>query len=369
MTAEARGSLAQEVRSGENRELRLLAARGLVPVPLEELVTLQVYLAGLDEPEISPVAADSVRQLEPQAAAGVIADAPDEVVTFLARNHPHPSVVQKVLQRRDVSRDLLCELAPDLDEELQEILLLRQDAIVECPEILDALETNRQLSSFAVRRIQEYRQHLVPAARLRQGRAAPEKPLAGALPGSEVEGAASGALGGLSEEAAPETGDLAGAGLDGAELDETELAEMANGLMHPEGFSEVNIRNLPVPVRMQLSRGAPRNLRQVLIRDSNPAVALSVLNNNAITESELEQIASNRSVLEDVLEDICRKPRWMRKYRIVRALVANPRTPVGVAVRLTGQLSVRDLRSLSRDRNIPEAVRATALRLYRIKLK
>ena len=120
---------------------------------------------------------------------------------------------------------------------------------------------------------------------------------------------------------------------------------------------------------MQLSRGAPRNLRQVLIRDSNPAVALSVLNNNAIPEGELEQIASNRSVLEDVLEDISRNPRWMRKYRVVRALVANPRTPVGLAVRLTARLSVRDLRSLSRDRNIAEAVRATALRLYRIKLK
>ena len=59
----------------------------------------------------------------------------------------------------------------------------------------------------------------------------------------------------------------------------------------------------------------------------------------------------------------------MRKYRIVRALVANPRTPVGLAVRLTARLSVRDLRSMSRDRNIADPVRAAALRLYRIKLK
>ncbi len=120
---------------------------------------------------------------------------------------------------------------------------------------------------------------------------------------------------------------------------------------------------------MQLSRGAPRNLRQVLIRDSNPSVALSVLANNAIPESELEQIASNRSVIEDVLEQIARDPRWIRKYRVVRALVANPRTPVGLAVRLTARLSVRDLRILSRDRNVQDAVRATARRLYRIKVK
>lgn len=354
MTAESRDSLAQQVRVGDNRELRLLAAQGLVPVPLEELVTLQVYLAGLDEPGVSPTAVDSLRNLEPQAAAGVIADAPGEVVNFLARNHPHPSVVEKVLQRRDVPRDLLCELAPSLDEELQEILLLRQDAIVERPEILDALESNEQLSAFAARRIQEYRQHLVPSSRPRPKRSMNDEARADGPAQGETETASAGPL--FDQ-------------LDPAEMDEDELAEMTEELMESDGFSEVNIRTLPVPVRMQLSRGAPRNLRQVLIRDSNPAVALSALNNNAIPESELEQIAGNRSVLEDVLEEISRKPRWMRKYRIVRALVSNPRTPVGLAVRLTGQLSVRDLRSMSRDRNIAEAVRATAMRLYRIKLK
>ena len=49
MTAESGESLTQQIRVGENRELRVLAAKGLVPVPLEELVTLQVYLVGLDD--------------------------------------------------------------------------------------------------------------------------------------------------------------------------------------------------------------------------------------------------------------------------------------------------------------------------------
>jgi hypothetical protein len=355
MTAESRESFAQKVRAGENRELRLLAARGLVPVPLEELVTLQVYLAGLDEPEVSTAAAESLRQLEPQAAVGVVADAPAEVVAFLARNHPHPRVVEKVLQRRDVPRDLLCELAPTLDEDLQEILLLRQDAIVEHPEILEALETNEQLSSFSSRRIAEYRQHLLPSSRPREGRSAAE-PQDDEPPKHEAAAADP------SEAAAIDPSEV-------AEMDEAKIAEMAEEVMQTDGLSDVTIRSLPVPVRMQLSRGAPRHLRQVLIRDSNPAVALSVLNNNAIQDGELEQIASNRSVLEEVLEDISRNPRWMRKYRIVRSLVANPRTPVGLAVRLTGRLGMRDLRALSRDRNVADAVRATATRLYRIKLK
>lgn len=356
MTAEVPGTLAQEIRAGDNRELRLMAARGLVPVPLEELVTLQVYLAGLDDPEVSPVATESLCKLDPKIAAGVIPDATAEVVNFMARNHPHPRVVEKVLQRRDVPRDLLRELAPALNEDLQEILLLRQDAIVEDPEILDALESNERLSSFASRRIQEYRRHLVPAADRHRLPESVEVPAAEEA--APAEGAAAGA------EAPPRFDQLGD-----QELDEDQLAAVTEELLKPGGFSEVAIRSLPVSLRMQLSRGAPRNLRQVLIRDANPAVARSTLNNNAIPEGELEQIAANRSVLEEVLEDISRNPRWMRKYRIVRALVSNPRTPVGLAVRLTGRLSVRDLRSLSRDRNVAEPVRAAALRLYRIKLK
>jgi hypothetical protein len=36
-------------------------------------------------------------------------------------------------------------------------------------------------------------------------------------------------------------------------------------------------------------------------------------------------------------------------------------------MRLINRMSVRDLRELSRDKNIAEAVRSTAIRLYRIK--
>jgi hypothetical protein len=81
----------------------------------------------------------------------------------------------------------------------------------------------------------------------------------------------------------------------------------------------------------------------------------------------VEQIASNRSVVEEVLVLVARKRDWIGKYNIMRALVWNPRTPAGTSLRLVTRLAVRDLRELSRDRNIPDAVRSIALRLYRIK--
>jgi hypothetical protein len=129
----------------------------------------------------------------------------------------------------------------------------------------------------------------------------------------------------------------------------------------------MQIRFLPVPVRMRLARGAPRALRAILIRDPNPVVAKEVLRGNTFADSEIERIAMNRGIDEEVLGLIGANREWVSKYRVVVALVHNPRTPLALSTKLVARLAVRDLRNLSRDRNVPEAVRSTAKRLYRIK--
>ena len=105
----------------------------------------------------------------------------------------------------------------------------------------------------------------------------------------------------------------------------------------------------------------------MLIRDTNPQVAVSVIMNNNLSEQEIEQTARDRSVVEEVLSAIGKRREWMNKYNVIRALVHNPRAPLGLTIRLVTKLSVRDLRDIGRDRNIPDALRSTALRLYRIK--
>lgn len=334
-------SLVSRILSGGSREQRLLAARGLLPVSPEELIPVQVALARGDDPEVAEAAAASLRELSPRLASAHLASAAgaDELAYF-AIEIGHPRLIETVLRRRDVARPLLVELAPRLGEELQELLLLRQDAVVDEPAILDALEKNPRLSSYARRRIGEYREHLLP----RKQRAPSEEKK------GEVEEATDEELAEAIEEAKARRPE-------GFEIDQ----EAAKGL------SEAELRALNVSVRLRLARGAPRALRAVLLRDPNPQVAVQVLRTNALSDSEVEQIAHNRSLDEEVLEFILANRGWIRKYPILRAVLSNPRTPVGPAVRLVPRLSVRDLKQLSRDRNASRPVRDTALRLYRIK--
>jgi len=334
--ADSQTSLLEQVRSGANRQLQLLAASGLLPVPPEELIPVQVELARGRDPELAQRAADALRSLEPRIAGPFLEhQAMESVLTFFATESSHPSIVEVILRRRDVPRRVLKELARRVPPDLQEILILRQDAILDEPAILEALETNPQLSSYTQRRIAEYRQHLLP----RERTAGPAPPV------EEMDDQDLATTLAAIKRALPEEG---------------EVEEQT-------GLSEGQIRMLPVPARLKLARGAGRVLRSILLRDSSVQVALSALLSNSLPEQEVEQIANSRAVAEEILDAIAKKREWVNRYNIARALVKNPKTPLPISLKLINRMAVRDLRDLGRDKNVPDAVRSTALRLYRIK--
>lgn len=339
--ADAQASLLDQVRSGANRQLQVLAASGFLPLAPEDLIPLQVQFArGLD-PELAGKAAEALRQVDVRVAAPFLErQAGEEVLAFFALQASHPRLIETILRRRDVPRRLLVDLARRLPPDLQEILVLRQDAILEEPEILSALEENPQLSGYVQRRITEYREHLLPRDRSARPAAAP----AAVGPAEEIDDDA-----------------LAAAVAAARSLPaEGEVEEQT-------GLTEGQIRMLPVPARLKLARGAPRVLRQFLLRDTNPQVACAALLFNNLSDQEIEQAAASRSVQQEVLEAIGKKREWIGRYPVMKSLIQNPRTPLPLALKYVPRLSVRDLRELGRDRNVPDAVRSMALRLYRIK--
>jgi hypothetical protein len=335
---------AQKVLESKDSELRRLVAAGLAPLPFPELLAIQVVLASDEDEEIAATARGSLREADPRLVAGVVRQeaATDAVLRYLAENPPHPVVTEAILQLRAVPRDLLVDLAGRLDAELQELLLFRQDAIVEEPRILDALAANPRASSYSERRIAEYREHLLPRDRKE----------------AEIEE--------VDED------------VDEAELDHirSEIAKAEEGIDEDdEGFervyraSEMKIRTLPVAARTKLARGATPLLRRILIHDQNPNVALSVMKFSPISESEVERICLSRIVVDDVLTHIANAKQWARRYNVVHALCQNPRTPINVGIRLLSRLSARHLLALSRNRNVADTMRGRALRLYRIKVQ
>jgi hypothetical protein len=337
--------LVEQVLAGGNRQLQELAAAGLLPLPIDQLLPIQIALTRSSDESLALRARESLKAIEARVVAPFLeVQAQPLEIAFFAREATHPLIVETILRRRDVPRAVLIDLAVRLPAELQEILLLRQDAILDEPAILSALERNPQVSTYSQRRITEYREHLLPQ---RFGQRAAE---------AEAERAAAEIPEASEEEVAEAIAAVA-------------VLPVAGEIDEHTGLSEGQIRMLPVPVRIRLSRMASRVLKTILLRDNNTQVALSVLRNNSFSDTELEQIARSRAVLEDVLEAVARRREWVGKYAVAKALIHNPRTHIAIAMRLMSRLAVKDLRVLSRDRNVADAVRSNALRLYTIKQK
>ncbi len=333
-------NLLDQILSGTNRSLQVLAAQGLVPLPPDELIPIQVALTSSPDGEVATKAAEALENLDPRLGAEYLThQAGAKELGYFSRHVRNPVLLEPIIRRQNVPRELLVAMAPTLSQELHEALVLRQDAILDEPEILWALERNPDLTSYAKRRIWEYREHLLPKEKVPAKSPEELEAEVEALTEEEIEEA-------LEEVAALPTDDI---------VDE-EL-----------GLSPGQIRMLPVPVRVKLARTADRQMRNQLIRDSNIQVALSVLQNGAVHDQEVELISSSRNVDEEILSAISRRREWIRKYAIAKALVKNPRTQLALAIQLVPRMILRDLRDLGRDRNIPDAVRSTARRIYQVR--
>jgi hypothetical protein len=330
-------SLIDQVRDGDNRQLQLLAADGLIPVERSQLLQLQVWLACSEDDEVAARAASALERVDPRVLAQAAAEVDPEALDTLVEVVTHPLVLETALQRRDIGVETMRRLATWVPAELQEILLVRQEDLRNNPEILDALETNPYLTPYTTRVLHEYRDYLLP-----------QRPVTRVVEPEELDEI---------------TDDIVARAIGAAAIHIPSKGE----LDETTGLSENQIRGLPLAVRVKLAFGASKALRNILLRDSNPQVAVTALQRSAFSDREIEQLCQSRTVSEEVLTEIARHREWLGKYRVMLTLVKNPRTPLNIAIPLLPRVAQRDLKMLSVDRNVADSVRSRAKILYRQK--
>jgi hypothetical protein len=136
----------------------------------------------------------------------------------------------------------------------------------------------------------------------------------------------------------------------------------------PEGDAAVEpgqaitqqIQQMNVVERVRAAMKGSREVRALLIRDPNKMVSSAVLSSPKLTNAEVESFAKMANVAEDVLRAIGQNRAWVKNYGVAASLARNPKTPVAMSMNLMQRLIERDVRSLSIDRNVPEALRLAA---------
>jgi hypothetical protein len=374
-------------------QARMAAARGLLPLAQDEMIEMLVALRSDADAGVAGAADETLASQDAAALAAVAssAEASPAVLTYLASRPDLARDVQEaVAVNPQTPDDAVAALARSTAEGgVLDIISVNQQRLIRAPSIIDAVLANPARTADAERRVRETRREFFEKERgARQ--VAEEMRARGMGAAAEFfETAESlGAEDGITLEDAwliarhIEVSDVA---LDDSWLPAERLEELIDetfeqrtaaaerlvseasaevGGAAPERIALIRrIMLMKVKDRVKLAMKGDREARAILIRDSNRVVAQGVIHNPRITDQEVEGIAAMRTVSDEVLRLIAANRAWARQYPIIHNLARNPRTPLPTSMQVLPRLYTKDLKSISQNRNVPEAIRRQALRL------
>ena len=144
------------------------------------------------------------------------------------------------------------------------------------------------------------------------------------------------------------------------DADETGLGiEGADENQKQASFQE-RLSTMTVPEKLKCAMKGTREMRSILIRDPNRLVASAVLSCPKVNPAEVEAFEKMGNVSEDILRTIANTRAWTKAYGVVLSLVKNSKTPVALSMNLMQRLTESDVKKISTDRNVPEALRLAA---------
>jgi hypothetical protein len=71
------------------------------------------------------------------------------------------------------------------------------------------------------------------------------------------------------------------------------------------------------------------------------------------------------SLTDEILRLIANNRNFRKNYSVVRNLLNNPKTPLDVSLHMLPMINPMDLKRLCTNKNVPETLRTTAIKLQR----
>jgi hypothetical protein len=321
--------------------------------PAERLVCLTLLLADPAE-AVRKAARSAWEEVPPAVVASAVEDPrlPEAVLDLVAARGPgDPHVLLRVLAHPRVGRRTLERYVACDEEAVLDAMAQNQAVLGAFPDLARRLASNPAL-------------HPGERGRLASLYGGPEAGGAGAEEPRFPEPAGAG------EEELAEAVE-AGEGeppVEAAELPRNLPRELLEDGDEPDDEAEAKnlfqlIQSLSIAEKIKLANLGSKGARRLLVRDTNRVVQRAVLRSPKIREDEVVPIAQDRTVSEELLRIILGRKDWMKSYPLRLAIAQNPKTPVPQALRLLETLQDRDLRALSKSRNVPSPVSGGALRV------
>jgi hypothetical protein len=347
--------------------LKLMAARGLAPLPPGELATALYQLSFSDDEAVKTAAFKTATELPEKILTGALGEPLDgRVLDFFARRvFVKRPLLEKLLLNKATTDETFRHLATIVDEAGLEMIAKNEERLLRHAPIIAALYLNPKTRMSTAQRALELAVRngvrvegiaaFDEAARAIQQSGAPDPAVAAREDAAFARAAEVGVdqAAGLQLVAVDE-----GEGQAQAEAEAVEAEEAADGGADAE--KKLKISELSTTSKIRLATVGNAFARAVLIRDTNRQVAMAAIRSPAVTDMEALRYAANRGLDDEIIRHIANQRQWVRLYGIKVALVNNPKCPLPVSMRFLPHLNVRDLKSLSRSKGIPSALSTAA---------
>jgi hypothetical protein len=108
------------------------------------------------------------------------------------------------------------------------------------------------------------------------------------------------------------------------------------------------VPHLPVGEKLTLARRGPSRAAGAILAEGHPQALKLALGNPFLTESQVLKALAKSGVSERVVAAIAQHPKWSCQYNVRSALVRNPHTPAACVRAFLANLTLRDLKDISR---------------------
>ena len=345
---------------------KLMVVRGMAPMrPVEFLIA--VYQLSFDpDAAVRNGAEAAPENLPEKIVLGPLGEAlPPQVLHFFAERLPvsRRQALEKILFNQATADETFVLLGKRLEEGGLEIIFQNEVRLLRCSALVEALYFNKHARMSSVSRALE----LCARHGVRLDGIPAYAEMATAImadPNAAAPSAADDAFAAVLTEAnAPAV--PAEASPEGSKDDAAGESESKRKV----SASFIKFDELKIFEKIRLATIGNAYCRQVLIRDSNRLVAMSVVRSPAITDGEILAAAANRAVSDDVIRFIANSREHTKDYAVKQALVNNPKCPLASSLRLLNFLRPDDLKGVSRSRNIPGALATAAKKLLQTRGK
>jgi hypothetical protein len=347
-------ALLNDIKAGKVPwEMQVMAAKGLLPFPQNQVLPLLIVFLGGQDGELKTLARKTISEYPQLLLQAYIASSAGtselDVLTHVVED---PDLQESIALSKKVGNDTLEHMASGAHDRLQEIIISNQERILANPRILDALTSNPHLTPNVQRRILEVKEEFFGEKKPFTPSISDEEAKdMGITPTQYMDLFESFHLENLTEDQLFST----------IQIPQEEVTEEQYTLLQ-------QMYRMSVPEKIQVALKGSQEARGVLVHDSNKLVKEAVVKSPKVTEPEIVNIASNRSSDEEVLRYLGTSRKWVRKYPVIRQLVFNPKTPVGVSMGLLPRMTKKDLKDLSGEKNVPDPIRQAAGRLYLVRM-